>query len=41
MKKTSRDKELTDYVWKKEYTLVLIFNALYILIFAYIMKANI
>ena len=27
-------------IWKKEYTLVLILNAIYILIFYYIMTAN-
>ncbi len=28
------------YIWKKEYTLVLILNTVYILVFYYIMTAN-
>ncbi|KPM33767.1 Hypothetical protein I595_673 [Croceitalea dokdonensis DOKDO 023] len=42
MKKISKDNKLgSPYTWKKEYTLVIVLNTLYILIFAYIMKANI
>lgn len=28
------------YIWKREYTLVLVFNTLYVLVFYFIMKGN-
>jgi hypothetical protein len=35
-----RDEMKEKMVWKREYTLVLVLNALYILIFYYIMISN-
>ncbi|GMN05449.1 hypothetical protein MTsPCn5_08370 [Croceitalea sp. MTPC5] len=37
----SKDDTLNKFVWKKEYTIVLVLNTFYILLFLYIMKANI
>ena len=36
----SKEDNKATYQWKKEYTLVLVLNALYILIFYFIMKGN-
>jgi len=36
----SKENSETSYQWKKEYTMVLVLNALYILIFYFIMKGN-